>query len=159
MSTSDRLLITSDLEPKPTLQLFAKILDINDEIQAKQPTPLNLVFSVRGQGWTAYSSDFTKLTLSKSFIESQLGIIPTVEIRIRFDRSADIIAIRFELLNAVLEVVNQTQWDVALIHYDSKVMLLRRAGRLILKKDELYWTQEWLKTVKQRYTMEAIPEL
>ncbi len=159
MSTSDRLLITSDLEPKPALQLFAKILDVNDEIQAKQPTPLNLVFSVRGQGWTAYSSDFTKLTVAKSFIERQLGIIPTVEISIRFDRSADIISIRFELLNAVLEVINQTHWDIALMHYGSKVMMLRRSGRLILKKDELYWTHEWLKTVKQPYTMEAIPEL
>jgi hypothetical protein len=158
MAVSDRLLITSDLEPKSALEFLARIIGISGEVEAMEGNSLVSSFSITSQWWTAYAVG-TKFYGPESLIRTQLHLNPTVEIRFRFGNSIDGLAVRIDLLKAVLEVIAQKDWDIALTHADSKVILLRLAGQLTLKKDDPFWTSELLKAVTQPYTMENIPEL
>ena len=89
---------------------------------------------------------------------SALHIKPTVNLKFIIT-SSDWLCTHEDIVQMALTMMEHVEGDVALIHGDCNVVLLRRANTLMLKRGEEFWTRERLDMITQPYQLNDIPRL
>lgn len=155
MSMHDALYLNSTLGIEGTLRKFAELLDDPDEVYVERDYH-NAKFW-RPEAFLATA--FAEHPSSADSITDNLGIIPNVRIIFRLNKWGEWDAIREGILKSTLHLVQNTDWDMALRQYDSKIILLRRSGKVLVKKGYDFWTEERLELLTIPYEIAEITNL
>jgi hypothetical protein len=157
MGYETNLYISSDLDAKQTSDLFQSGFGVETTPSLIDRDRSHLAAAFRWQGCSAYAHTVSEL--SQVYIKSRLGITPTTDITFRPSKTDDIDRIDREILEAINRLMEQTVWDIAYALEGSFILLLRKSGDLILRKDYPVWTPQNLQKMRMPYKMEAIPDL
>jgi hypothetical protein len=113
----------------------------------------------------AYNAFARRLVPKKiEVMEALIGFAPTAEIGFTFRKwtaageGVLIDEVRMKIISAVIEMLKNTDYDLALSHLDEDYVLCRRGGISYLQQDHPFWTKERLKLIDIEYTLGNIYE-
>lgn len=155
MSMHDALYLTSTLGIEDTLRKFAEPLDNPDEVYVEREYHTAKFWRPNEFLATAFAENPS----SADLFTGNLGIDPNIRIIFRLNKWGDWNTIREGILKSTLHLAQNTDWDIALRQYDSKIVLLRRSGKILVKKGYNFWTEERLELLTIPYEIVEIPNL
>jgi len=146
MALEYMLRIATNLKPSEVLDFLSSALGL--EADSEQ---------VSGPGVIIYAS--TESERGRSIIEDAFHFSPTIRMTFRLDKFEDTELGRNTLLQATLELLQQTNSDAVLLFNNEEVVLLSVGSRLILNKNNSFWISSRLSQVISSYEMGSIPSL
>ena len=149
------LYIETDMTEERLLELFFQCAEVEVEMQMKdEDTSMPYASADKVDSFDACAL----LMTSHSYVPKQFGFTPNNIIDFTLD-DHNFRQAQEDIMLATLGMISKAGLNVALIQGDSKVVLLHRAGKLTLRKDDRFWAPERLEMVKMPYTMGDLPNI
>lgn len=144
--------VVSNQEARATLERIIEIMAVREVTWEVQPDGVQAQVG-NLQLWAAPLE-----VRYQTFIADQLGVSPTLSIGFRFRESAERETLEQQILDAALIFLGQEATDGVLAIEDD-VLVVQRAGSLVLNSASRFWTPERLKIVPSPYGTGVLPSL
>ena len=153
MAIFDKLYLTTDLSEEQSLTLFFQCLGFEADVSYHEQDLSNPFAEARKpDSFVAYA----KRLKAESYKPTELGINPTVAIDFRLQKWH---IAQEEIMNATNRLLERTNWDIALVHGDSVVILVRKERNLILNKNSGFWTPERIAMISLPFEFQEMANL
>jgi hypothetical protein len=95
----------------------------------------------------------------KRFAPGVLLFEPNVRLYFVLKKGNDPVKAQETIFSLLLNVIQKTNWDIALLHGCDDLVLVRRSGKLNLQQGNEFWTSDRLKLIPVPYQMSLPPNL
>ena len=144
--------VATDLTPSQILKIMCGTGEATPDIKTLPERPRVFHLITTELDILAFQVDNTAPPAHRLWVEG-LGVSRSVQVV--FPNAEDSHASSVAMLRAIMNLMEQTQDDLALLYHS--VVLVRNSGKLALNQSHELWRPEYLKLITVRYEMKNIP--